>query len=84
MDLEQEFNQAVDGVREVEERPSNENLLKLYGLFKQSTEGDVKGDRPGGFDFKAIAKYDSWSSLRGMSKEDAMKTYIDLVNSLSK
>jgi len=83
MDLEKLFNQAVEGVRHIE-RPSNENLLKLYGLFKQATEGDVKGDRPGGFDFKAIAKYDSWSSLRGMSKEEAMQTYIDLVDSLSK
>lgn len=84
MDLEKLFNQAVEGVRDVEKRPSNENLLKLYGLFKQATEGDVQGDRPGGFDFKAIAKYDSWSSLRSMSKEDAMQTYIDLVDSLSK
>lgn len=84
MDLEKLFNQSVEGVRDVEKRPSNENLLKLYGLFKQATEGDVQGDRPGGFDFKAIAKYDSWSSLRGMSKEEAMQTYIDLVDSLSR
>jgi len=84
MDLEKLFNQSVEGVRDVEKRPSNENLLKLYGLFKQATEGDVQGDRPGGFDFKAIAKYDSWSSLRGMSKEEAMQTYIDLADSLSK
>ena len=83
MDLNKSFLEAVDRVRELDTRPSNENLLKLYGLFKQSTEGDVQGERPGGFDFKAIAKYDSWSSLRGTSKEEAMQTYIDLVNFLS-
>jgi len=84
MDLKELFQQAVNGVRDLDTRPSNENLLKLYGLFKQSTEGDVEGDRPGGFDFKAIAKYDSWASLRGMDTEEAMQAYIDLVNSLSK
>ena len=83
MDLNKSFLQAVDRVRELDTRPSNENLLKLYGLFKQATEGDVKGERPGGFDFKAIAKYDSWSSQKGMSRDEAMQTYIDLVNALA-
>lgn len=83
MSLKETFEQAVNGVHDLDTRPSNENLLKLYGLYKQSTEGDVAGDRPGGFDFKAIAKYDSWASLRGTSIDDAMQAYIDLVNSLS-
>ena len=83
MSLKETFEQAVKGVHDLDSRPSNENLLKLYGLFKQSTEGDVKGDRPGGFDFKAIAKYDSWASLRGMAIDEAMQAYVDLVDSLS-
>ena len=83
MDLNEKFEQAVEGVQKLDSRPSNEHLLKLYGLYKQATEGDVSGDRPGGFDFKAIAKYDSWASLRGTSKEEAMTAYIELVNELS-
>lgn len=84
MDLNETFKKAVDGVRELDTRPSNEDLLKLYGFYKQSTEGDATGARPGGFDFKAIAKYDSWASLKGKSKEETMQAYIDLVNDLSK
>ncbi len=83
MNLNENFTQAVDGVHDLDTRPSNENLLKLYGLYKQATEGDVLGDRPGGFDFKAIAKYDSWASLKGKTKEEAMQDYIDLVASLA-
>ncbi len=83
MNLNETFTQAVDGVHDLDTRPSNENLLKLYGLYKQATEGDVLGDRPGGFDFKAIAKYDSWASLKGKTKEEAMQDYIDLVASLA-
>lgn len=83
MNLHENFTQAVDEVHDLNTRPSNENLLKLYGLYKQATEGDVLGDRPGGFDFKAIAKYDSWASLKGKTKEEAMQDYIDLVASLA-
>ena len=83
MNLNEKFTRAVDEVHNLDTRPSNENLLKLYGLYKQATEGDVLGDRPGGFDFKAIAKYDSWSSLKGQTKEEAMQDYIDLVASLA-
>jgi acyl-CoA-binding protein len=54
----------------------------LYALYKQATEGDVTGDRPGGFDFKAIAKFDAWAELKGKSKEEAMKAYIDLMDKL--
>lgn len=82
MDLNETFLKAAERVHALDTRPSNENLLKMYGLYKQATEGDVTGSRPGGFDFKAIAKYDSWASLKGTSKENAMQHYIDFVNSL--
>lgn len=82
MDLTDEFNKAVSQSKELTKRPSNEELLDLYSLFKQGSEGDVTGERPGGFDFKAIAKYDAWASKKGLSKEDAMKQYIDLMKKL--
>lgn len=76
------FEQAVAKSKTLSERPSNEILLKLYGLYKQVSDGDIKGERPGGFDFKAAAKYDAWEKQKGKSKDDASKEYIDLVNSL--
>ena len=82
MNLNESFKNASERIHSLDIRPSNEDLLKLYGLYKQATEGDVADDRPGGLDFKAIAKYDSWASLRSMSMEKAMQSYIDLVNSL--
>jgi acyl-CoA-binding protein len=82
MDLHQDFKAASEKVHTLDKRPSNDKLLKLYGLYKQATEGDVQEDRPGGFDFKAIAKYDTWSNLKGMSRDEAMQSYIDLVDSL--
>ena len=77
------FNEAVNRSKNIPNRPSNEDLLKLYALYKQATEGDTIGERPVGFDFKAIAKYDAWYSKRSLSKEQAMESYIELVNQLS-
>ena len=82
MALIDDFNSAVTKSKELTKRPSNEELLDLYALFKQSTEGDVTGDRPAGFDFKAIAKHDAWASKKGISKDQAMQDYISLVSKL--
>ena len=78
----EEFDNAVVKSKTLSKRPSNDILLKFYGLYKQVTESDIKGDRPGGFDFKGAAKYDAWKKQEGKSKKDAAKEYIDLVNSL--
>lgn len=82
MATQEQFQQAVDKSKTFTKRPSNEELLSLYGLFKQATDGDVSGDRPGGFDFKAIAKYDAWAELKGKSKEASMDEYVALIDKL--
>jgi len=81
-DLEQDFTNAAGAVKGLASRPSDEALLNLYAHYKQATEGDVHGDRPGLFDFKGGAKYDAWETLRGLSQEDAMQAYIRLVEVL--
>lgn len=84
MSLQEDFKNAAERSKtDIKERPSNEELLKLYALYKQGDEGDVKGERPGGFDFKAIAKYSAWEELKGKPSEEAMKEYIELVDKLA-
>jgi diazepam-binding inhibitor (GABA receptor modulator, acyl-CoA-binding protein) len=82
MASQQEFESAVTRSKALTKKPDNEELLQLYALYKQATEGDVGGDRPGGFDFKAIAKYDAWAEIKGKSKEQAMADYVSLVEKL--
>lgn len=84
MSLQENFNNAVSQSKELPARPSNEDLLLLYALFKQATDGDVTGERPGGFDFKAIAKFSAWEEKKGMAKEQAMQEYVSLVERLKK
>ncbi len=82
MALIDDFTIAVTKSKELTKRPSNEELLDLYALFKQAIDGDVSGDRPGGFDFKAIAKFDAWASKKGIAKEQAMQDYVNHVSKL--
>ena len=82
-DLESQFASAAERVKQLPERPDNEALLKLYALFKQGSEGDVSGKRPGMIDFVGRAKYDAWAELSGVNQDDAKQGYIDLVAELS-
>ncbi|MCB0495599.1 MAG: acyl-CoA-binding protein [Cyclobacteriaceae bacterium] len=82
MNLKEQFEDAVVRSKQLTKRPSNEDLLKLYSLFKQATEGDVSGERPGGFDFKGAAKYDAWAAIKGTSSEEAMTQYVEIVDQL--
>lgn len=77
------LEEAVALTKQFTSKPSNEELLKIYGLYKQATEGDNTTERPGGFDFVAAAKYNAWMNLKGKSKEDATKEYIELINNIS-
>ena len=81
-DVEAQFAQATENVKKLKKEPDNETKLRLYSLFKQASEGDVKGARPGMFDFVGGAKYDAWAKLKGMDAEMAMKKYVDLVKQL--
>jgi diazepam-binding inhibitor (GABA receptor modulating acyl-CoA-binding protein) len=82
MDIDQGFEQAIADSKSLSEKPSTDTLLNLYSLYKQATEGDINIEAPAPFDFVAKAKYESWSALKGKSKDEAKKEYIDLVNKL--
>ena len=73
---------AQEAARKLSAKPDNDTLLELYSYFKQGSQGDVCGDRPGAFDFVARAKYDAWAARQGMSREVAMRGYIKLVGHL--
>ncbi len=81
-DLEARFAQAQRDVNGLAQRPDNDTLLKLYALYKQATQGDAKGERPGGFDFVGGAKFDAWIAMKGTTAEASMQQYIQLVESL--
>jgi acyl-CoA-binding protein len=83
-DLKARFDTAVAAAKKTKKKPDNATLLKLYSYFKQATIGDVQGERPGGFDFVGWAKFDAWSKLKGLSRDEAMENYIRQVDKLNR
>lgn len=83
-DLKSRFEAAAAAAKQTKKKPDNATLLKLYSYYKQATDGDVKGSRPGAFDFVAGAKYDAWAKLKGMTGDEAMQNYIKQVEKLNR
>lgn len=77
-----EFNKAAEDAKQLPSKPSDNDLLELYALYKQVTVGDCNTARPGMLDFKGKAKWDAWDSKKGMSKEEAEAKYIAKVKEL--
>ena len=80
--VDAQFEQAQVDVKGLSEKPGNMTLLRLYALFKQATEGDMHGDKPGFADIVGKYKYDAWASLKGTAQDVAKQHYIELVESL--
>ena len=81
-DLKLAFVKAVADSKNLDERPDNTTLLKIYALYKQASSGDVEGKRPGFTDMVGRAKWDAWNGLKGTPADDAMKQYIELIERL--
>ncbi|XP_076634958.1 acyl-CoA-binding protein homolog [Colletes latitarsis] len=83
MSVDEKFQAAVDGVKLLTKRPTDQEFLELYGLYKQATEGNVNTPRPGMLELKAKLKWDSWKSKEDMSQNDAKEAYVKLVETLT-
>ena len=81
--IEDQFAEACAKVERVYTRLDNTTVRKIYAYYKQATVGDVKGKRPGVLRLRARIKYDSWSSISGMTMNDAMLAYIKLVDNFT-
>ncbi len=82
-DLKAAFEAAVANSKNLSERPDNGTLLKIYALYKQATSGDNAEKKPGFADMVGRAKWDAWNGFKGLSSDEAMQQYIDLIESLS-
>ena len=80
--LEQSFQDAVVRIKTRASTPSNGDLLILYGLYKQVTEGDCETPQPWAVQVQARAKWEAWNKNKGMERMSAMRKYVDKVEEL--
>ncbi|XP_075408452.1 acyl-CoA-binding domain-containing protein 7 isoform X2 [Tenrec ecaudatus] len=82
MSLQADFDRVAGDVRKLKAKPNDEELKEIYGLYKQSVVGDINIECPGPLDLKGQAKWQAWSTHKGLSKEDAMGAYISKAREL--
>lgn len=73
--MSDDFEAAVAAVDTLTKDAGQAVKLQLYALYKQATEGDAHGNRPGMLDFVGRTKYDAWAKLKGTSKDSAKAQY---------
>lgn len=82
-DLDERFEQAQADVKTLTSKPSNDDLLRLYALFKQGTTGEAStAKKPGRFDLVGKAKYEAWTKVAGTSADEARTRYVAEVDRL--
>uniref|UniRef100_A0A8C5SLA4 Acyl-CoA binding domain containing 7 n=1 Tax=Laticauda laticaudata TaxID=8630 RepID=A0A8C5SLA4_LATLA len=82
MTLQANFEAAAEKIKKLRSKPTDDELKELYGLYKQATVGDINIECPGMLDLKGRAKWEAWNLKKGISKDDAMKTYISKANEM--
>ena len=90
-DLQRRFDALVEKSQELLEnpprhikfRPSRALVERMYALYKQVTEGDVSGPRPGMLHLMQRMKYDARMKIRGMDRMEAMREYVETAERLA-
>lgn len=76
------FLEASEKVKGLHEKPTDNEMLQLYALFKQATVGDVNIEQPSFWNMVARAKWNAWNELKSTTSENAKKQYVALVSKL--
>ncbi|KAM3423453.1 hypothetical protein BST61_g884 [Cercospora zeina] len=86
---------TVNRIRPGSQKPPSSDRLALYGLYKQSMEGDVSliSDRPASPDARLATdtlkkeqeKWDAWKAHEGLGRTEAKRRYIEkLIDTMHK
>jgi len=78
------FIEATKLIKTIRKKPTNDELLLLYSLYKQATVGNNKHTIPFIFNFREKAKWDAWSAQSNKSKSVARDEYVVVVGDIVK
>jgi len=80
--LNERFDAHCSLVKILPTRPSDNDLLYLYGMYKQARDGDCNTIEPSSLNIKENSKWKSWKNNQGITSSVAMAFYIARVNEL--
>lgn len=80
--LEKKFSMSCMLIKTLVKPPSDEDLLYLYGMYKQATIGNCNVETPSIFNIKQSAKWEAWNKNKDIKKPVAMAFYIGKVDEI--
>ena len=81
--MNNDFEKYSQLVKLLPTKPNDNDLLILYGLYKQSTIGNCNIKKPNGlFNIKEQKKWDAWNNIKDTTSDDAKELYINKVKEL--
>ena len=81
--MNNDFEKYSQLVQLLPKKPDDNDLLLLYGLYKQSTIGNCNIKKPNGlFNIKEQKKWDAWNNIKNTTSDDARELYINKVKEL--
>ncbi|KAF8199707.1 acyl-CoA-binding protein [Pholiota molesta] len=86
---EAKFNKAVEIIQNLPKdgpiKPTSDDQLYFYKYFKQAKVGNNETERPGMLNFTAKYKWEAWTSVKDVSKEECYEKYVSkLIEILNK
>jgi diazepam-binding inhibitor (GABA receptor modulating acyl-CoA-binding protein) len=85
LELKNKFNNSAELIKTCKRELTNDEKLSLYGLYKQSTVGDINTSCPSMvFDYAGYKKWTSWKQNEGKPKSVAMSEYVHVVETIMK
>ncbi len=78
--LAQYFSDAAQKIKTYgkDKNMSNDDLLKLYSLYKQAENGDNTTTEPSFYQLEAKAKWKAWNTQKGKSQDQAKQEYVEM------
>lgn len=80
--LEKRFETAIIEIKKLSKKPKQEDMLKLYGLYKRVKVGICNTEKPWAVQIEACMKWNAWKNVSHLTVNQAMITYIMIVNNL--
>ena len=83
MSLNELFDHAILAIKDIHniKKLDNDKLLIIYGLYKQSTNGDIDLE----CDFKTLKEkrlWESWNNYKGYTEQYSKNKFIEYTNEL--
>ena len=76
--LAKHFDEVAKLIKEHGKGMNNDDLSRVYGLYKQATVGDINIPEPSFYQLTEKGKWKAWNEQKGKSQDQAKHEYVEV------